>query len=135
MSDHDTWNVFAAAALQGMLASPHLADHIKNVGKPSTTMDEYSFLAIAARAYADALLAERKKRETPAPTPPQPDDDGWIKWEGGGCPVAGGTFVDIKTRDGELFSDVYGTVVGWSHSFGNADICFYRIVSEAGVTK
>lgn len=70
MSDHDTWNMFAAAALQGMLASPHLADHIKNVGSPPTTMDTYDYVAIAARAYADALLAESKKRETPAPTPP-----------------------------------------------------------------
>ena len=63
MSDHDTWNMFAAAAMQGMLASPHLADHIKNVGSPPTTMDTYDYVAIAARAYADALLAESKKRE------------------------------------------------------------------------
>ena len=137
MSDHDTWNTFAAAALQGMLASPFLADHIKNVGKPSTTMDEYSFLAIAARAYADALLAESKKRETPAePTPPQPDDDGWIKWEGGECPVDGGVVVNIRMRDGETGSGD-GPDWWWGRT-GDGDpgeIIAYRIVSEAGVTK
>lgn len=27
-------------------------------------------------------------------------EDGWIIWEGGECPVAEGTLVDVKHRDG-----------------------------------
>ncbi|MFM7012448.1 MAG: hypothetical protein ACKO0Z_24495, partial [Betaproteobacteria bacterium] len=27
---------------------------------------------------------------------PQPSDDGWIPWEGGECPVAHGTVVDVR---------------------------------------
>lgn len=60
MSDHDTWNMFAAAALQGLIAYAGV-----DPDRPA---------AVRAANLADALLAESKKRETPAlPTSPQPD--------------------------------------------------------------
>ena len=64
---------------------------------------------------------------------PQPSDDGWIPWEGGDCPVAHGTVVDVRLRNqGE------GRAVAsnwhWLHETrGNsilegADIIAYRVV-------
>ena len=78
--------------------------------------------ARAAIAKAEATLAD-----------PQPAEDGWIPWEGGDCPVAHSTTVDVRLRNqGE------GRAVAsnwrWLHETrGNsilegADIIAYRVV-------
>lgn len=33
---------------------------------------------------------------------PVPDTDEWLVWEGGHCPVPGGTYVDVKFRTGRV---------------------------------
>ena len=35
-----------------------------------------------------------------------PDDDGWIDWRGGKCPVADGTRLDIELRDGDTATNI-----------------------------
>ena len=47
--------------------------------------------AISAIAKAEAALAE-----------PQADADGWIPWSSGECPIATGTVVDVKYRNGAI---------------------------------
>lgn len=148
MSDHDTWNMFAAAVAQGMLAS---TAHV-NANGPDTFFPDP--LAKRAAEYADALLAESKKRaeaeaaeykdelrrvingEPAEPTPPQPDDDGWIKWEGGECPLPDNPDVIVKWRNGATWRG-RAFDFQWHNmpSDPSADIRAYRIVSEAGVTK
>lgn len=123
MSDHDTWNMFFAAVVTGWSA------HFGYLDGES--------IELCAKD-ADALLAESKKRETP-------DDDGWIKWKGGECPVPDGTIVDVQYRSGsrnarEVASsngDADGSAAGafWHNDDSRADIVAYRIVSEAGATK
>lgn len=64
------------------------------------------------------------------------DTDGWIKWEGGECPVEKGTLVDVKYRDGrkkyslpamEQIETPDAKRVYWiNHSMGN-DIIAYRL--------
>lgn len=176
MSDHDTWNMFAAAALTGLA---------KDISDDVTTHRTKSIVS-ASCDLADALLAESKKRETPAPlstkpiawlrdldgtgslhpaskgdpgafpvygepaqpTPPQPDDDGWIKHDGKSVPVALDAIVDVMDDDGYVWER---QVVGLNSSVEDAfwlwaadgnryvskglRVVKYRIVSEAGVTK
>lgn len=59
----------------------------------------------------------------------RPDADGWIKWEGGECPVKQGTKVDLRHKDGEEFFDVKvgkATALYWSADMGIGTIIAYR---------
>lgn len=61
----------------------------------------------------------------------------WIKWNGGKCPVAKGTLVDVIHRDGDKgYDKVVGKMgtgrgnaaaVEWGHTGGGADIVKYRL--------
>ena len=127
MSDHDTWNMFAAHALGGYIASERAW---------GSTEDEWRKTAERIGKAVDALLAESKKRETPAePTPPQPDDDGWIKHHGGPMPVSGETKVIFRFKNGEEDGPSPAHEADWGTGWGDYTITAYRIVSEAGVTK
>lgn len=61
-------------------------------------------------------------------------DDGWIEWNGGGCPVSPGTVVRTRSRDGfEATWTVDGAdpAVVWQHlpnTYPEWDIIAYRIV-------
>lgn len=47
-----------------------------------------------------------------------PDADGWIEWRGGESPVARGTMLDLRHRDGEL---TVGVSAGVMRNFGERD--------------
>lgn len=105
MSDHDTWNMFAAAALQGLFARGYTQEGaIEN-----------------APIIADALLAESKKREK---FEPEYDDEGWIRHKGDGMPVALDAIIQLEGG-----SRVPASSVNWNWAFR------YRIATKAGVTK
>lgn len=66
----------------------------------------------------------------------------WIKWEGGECPVAQDTILDVKHRDGEIFrgqpamsfrthrgGEFIGAACTWQHDGECGDIIAYRVVS------
>ena len=55
----------------------------------------------------------------------RPDADGWIKWEGGECPVGVDIDVDIRTAEGEGESSKAGDFV-WEHDNAPYDIIAYR---------
>ena len=74
----------------------------------------------------------------------------WIEWTGGDCPVAKGTLVDVKYRDGRSargvtagtewgesghVSDNGKNAEGWSHDGIGADIVAYRLAQPAHVTR
>lgn len=130
MSDHDTWNMFAAAMIGGFCANPNYV-LVRDEDK------ETSRIVQLASTFADALLAESKKRE-PADeldtleaamsTPPQPDDDGWIKWGGGlTFPVRRETYVEVRYRDCKApkFPRQAGEFV-WVHDGREDDILAYK---------
>jgi len=73
-----------------------------------------------AIAKAEAALAK-----------PQADEDGWIPWDGGKCPVSPAMLVEIKLRSGQswLNKDAEkGSFWGWYHGPKKTpdDIIAYR---------
>ena len=59
---------------------------------------------------------------------PQPDSDGWIKWEGGKRPVDADTLVDCKLRDGYVEGCQKASLFDWSDIYSDSYIIAYRIV-------
>ena len=67
------------------------------------------------------------------------DADGWIKWEGGECPVPYGTRIDVEYRSGARAMDIRAlvrkltghTATHWEHINGSSDIVAYRLSKEA----
>lgn len=60
-------------------------------------------------------------------TNPQIDNDGWIEWRGGECPVDIGTLVEFEMRDGDK-DTALSTVLDWPHENRSDDIIAYRVV-------
>ncbi len=67
---------------------------------------------------------------------PAQDNDGWIEWKGGECPVAPETPVEIKYKWGNtppshwMRSGCAAVNYSWSHGWGVSDIIAYRIIEE-----
>lgn len=60
------------------------------------------------------------------------EESGWIKWNGGECPVADGTEVEIKLMDGDVLLNMGDPEsLRWSHDGFSSDIIAYRVVEEA----
>lgn len=81
--------------------------------------------AHAAIARAEAELANEASEA-------KADDDGWIKWEGGECPVDQSTLVEVKTcphREIDTLPITFAGDLEWSHAEKWCDpIIAYRIV-------
>lgn len=60
--------------------------------------------------------------QTTTDTHRQIENDGWIEWKGGDCPVDGNTRVQIQWNDGSI-------VTGTASSYGWTGLCFGRIVA------
>jgi hypothetical protein len=63
-------------------------------------------------------------------TATMPDPDGWIAWNGGACPVAPTTLVEIRLRDGTVSGPIRAGVPTWRHApYAGAqfDIIAYRL--------
>ena len=61
--------------------------------------------------------------------------EGWIRHRGGKCPVEEGVMVDVRHRDGEVFSGfeaVLSAPAGsWNHANHPGDIMAYRLHKPA----
>lgn len=60
----------------------------------------------------------------------QPDDEGWIAWNGGECPVQGNWAVGVKLRNGKTNSDKARRFVWHTDGVSN-DIIAYRVIDKA----
>lgn len=67
-----------------------------------------------------------------------PDEQGWVKWEGGKCPVPEGTPIDLTDRDGEIHEgctalDTWNESRHWEWNGlpRDCDIVAYRLVFPA----
>lgn len=87
------------------------------------------------------VLQEKAARLGIDATSQAADADGWIKWGGGECPVAAGTAVDVRYRNGEVAMNVPAVQRRWfgsrcAESWGRigghgGEIIAYRISKEA----
>jgi hypothetical protein len=56
-------------------------------------------------------------------------DKGWIKWNGGECPVPDGSEIEYKMRDGAIsFPFNYPENLRWEHINMDGDVVEYRII-------
>lgn len=57
----------------------------------------------------------------------------WIEWNGGECPVADGTLVDVKLRADVIVEQELAAGWFWEHGLvhDDGDIIAYRVVKEA----
>ena len=97
---------FAMAAMQGLLAANYKV----------ASCAEYAVKA------ADDLIAELDKTTS--------HGEGWTSWNGGQCPVAPDTAVEVKYRDGDKLL-VNASNAWWGHYDIGGDIIAYRIVGDA----
>lgn len=63
------------------------------------------------------------------------DDNGWIPWHGGECPLPDGALTDVKHQDGDVFlgsrARAMGSAHDWSHTHGDGSIVAYRPILDA----
>lgn len=78
--------------------------------------------ARAAIKKAETVLAE-----------PQADEDGWIPWSGGECPINDGVWFWLRFRSGRQFGpDDEATLWIWDHNhLDDGAIVAYQIVKES----
>jgi len=55
------------------------------------------------------------------------DNDGWISWGGGNCPVDYDSVISVQYRDLKINTNIAGIYL-WKHSNNDNDIIAYRVV-------
>lgn len=106
---------FAAKAMQSLILAA------------AGSNGSHTLKSVAGAAYetADAMLAARSAaalKEQPAQ-----DDDGWIKWKGGECPVSGDVEVEYRLRNGDE-GRIFASDLEWEILGDSLDIVAYRVV-------
>lgn len=61
----------------------------------------------------------------------QIENDGWIDWGGGECPVADAARVQLKWSNGHTNAG-RASNFGWSHPVGYVNIIAYRVIENIG---
>ncbi|MDF7631428.1 hypothetical protein PUG46_19435 [Erwiniaceae bacterium L1_55_4] len=69
--------------------------------------------------------------EQPPSTTPQIDNDGWVDWGGGECPVNVRTMVEVRWCDGSNNSNMAGCW-RWRHDCALSNIIAYRVIESGG---
>lgn len=80
---------------------------------------------------ADFALGNVDAAKPGADEAPKPDADGWIKWEGGECPVLKGVRVQVRLRNGdEPVQSRPAERWVWTHERMGSDIMAYRLADS-----
>ena len=80
-----------------------------------------------------AKLQENYKQEPIKLEVSKSDNNGWIEWKGGECPVDGETLVEVRFSNGTEDNKEYANYWSWVYSIQslNHNIIAYRIVKPA----
>jgi len=71
---------------------------------------------------------ELRKAQRLAKEPAQTENDGWIDWPGGDCPVDGTVTVQVQYRADDFGYTGNACFFRWNHSGKASDIIAYKIV-------
>lgn len=77
--------------------------------------------------------AEIQNTEIGIPEPvkhPLVDEDGWIEWNGGECPVPADVLMEVKFKSGGSARTWDATMLRWAHTQGRSDIVAYRSIAS-----
>lgn len=91
----------------------------------------YRFAGVSGQWVQDGreLLAMLEVNQ-PSSTP-QIDNDGYIEWKSGECPVGKSEVVNVRYRDGEEDTGIAG-FQSWKHVQESDDIIAYRVIEKDG---
>lgn len=95
--------------------------YVTREGKPGLVLQQDGTRVV--HVYGEKWFSP--KAETPAP-----DADGWIKWDGGGCPVDSHVTVEASRRDGAKHIPMRASMFRWGHLLNGSDIIAYRVVKD-----
>lgn len=62
----------------------------------------------------------------------QIENDGWIEWRGGECPVPNSTVVQVKYRAVYDDDEQKASLCAWNHDGAYDDIIAYRVIENDG---
>ncbi len=62
----------------------------------------------------------------------QIENDGWIEWKGGRCPVSANDNVGIKFLDGGSYEGPGAHILNWANRGFQSDIIAYRVIENDG---
>lgn len=83
-------------------------------------------LRVGLKEEIDRMFSDSAERVEPV------EDDGWIEWRGGECPVPHGVVVDVKHGHGKIFRNQRAGCRGFAHFWDKTgscgDIVAYRVV-------
>ena len=87
-----------------------------------------------AKHYIELLIEMESKELKPIESKQiESNNDGWIGWHGGECPVDLTSFVQVKQRGLSLHSTYPASYLNWNHGEGvpkYAEIIAYRAISQ-----
>lgn len=110
--------------------------YTETVGREALIRETALRLAIGAFDTLEEIEAAAKKFEAflAGDSKVASDNDGWIEWGGGDCPVAADALVEVKLRNGTEWTGrdaEYRDYWDWSHDEIGGDIVAYRLVEKA----
>lgn len=63
------------------------------------------------------------------------NNNDWIEWVGGECPVPESALVDVKTNGGGEYKNKEARSLCWRHAFINGNIIAYRIIPKRATNQ
>ncbi len=59
-----------------------------------------------------------------------PDENGWLPWYGGKCPLDGTVMVEVKYRHDIAGESDYAHLIRWGHLYTAGDVIAYRVTRD-----
>jgi len=86
----------------------------------------------ASRQAIEIALPVLEQQEAPTDTYQQIENDGWIEWGGGNCPVPRDLKVEVRARNDQRSIWDKPHLWDWSHTDNGSDIIAYRVIDNDG---
>lgn len=121
------------AVAYGALLAEAKARELEQPGADAATIHPGNAVVPQSSDGVPYIGPDRRKAAEPATTEQSSvaDADGWIKWEGGECPVGPLEGIRVIYRNHCTGSGLAGGAGRWTHDGSSTDIIAYRLSKEA----